>query len=208
MLGTFSGLLTIAGIQMQANISRDFPGGEGHEPIMPAGQAGALSTRTGDAAGVVTLADGHGLITGDKVAVSWTDADGLPCMMYGFEATVAGNNATIALDAGEYQGEFPEASVLPAEDYEVVVCKKTVSNFSIDKDDLTMLGVDCDQPAVAIFGGAAAIYPVQISVANAPVYWDKASGAAKPLGSDPTKVVCYNGGIVEAKLQYAVLLDT
>lgn len=208
--GVFNGTLTIGGVSMQANISRTAVGSEGHEPAMAAGVAGTLSTRTSDVAGVLTVTAGHGFVTGDILAVFWIDPDtDAPSVVYGKYGTVSTNDITIADDvAGEYVGEFPADAVLPDEDTAVVVSKKVVSNVAVDATYVTMIGVNCDQPAVGVFGAGSEIYPVQIPVGYSPIYWDKQSGAATPLGSDPTMLVCYNGGIVAATFQYAMLLST
>jgi len=204
--GTFSGLITIGSVQMQANVSRTKTGAEGHEPAMAAGVAGTLTTRTGDDEGTLTLAEEHGFITGDILAVFWKDA-GVPKVMYGFAATVSGTSVAIAPSGTNYSGASPTGSVLPAEDTEVVVSKKVTVNVSLESDDVQMIGVGCDQPAIGILGGAAAIYVAHVAVAYSPLFWDKASGAACPIDSDPTTLVCYNGGVVPATFQFGVLLQ-
>jgi len=207
--GTFSGMLTIGSIHMQANIARTATGTEGHEPAMPAGVPGVLTTRTGDDVGTLTMPTGHGFVTSDILAVFWTAA-GVPKVMYGFVATVSGNSVAIAVSGSNLSGEVPDGAVLPEEDSEVVVCKKTTSNVSVAHGDVTMIGVDCDQPAVGIFGSGTStvIYAAQVPVAYSPVFWDEASGAATPMAADPTKLDCYNGGLVAATFQYGFLLDT
>jgi hypothetical protein len=116
---------------------------------------------------------------------------------------------TIADDVGgNYVGCFPAGTILPVANTNVIVSLKMTSNFSVLHSDVTLIGCDCDQEAVGIFGAGAAIYPVFIPVPLSAPYWDLASGSANPLGSDPTKLVCYNGGLVPATFQYAVLLAT
>ena len=209
---TFQGSITVGALRITANLSKTGVGDECHEPAMPAGVAGTLSTRTSDVAGVVTVGTGlgAGFTTGDIVAVFFDDSNGVPSVVYGKYATVAGDAISIADDiVAEYVGESPSGVVLPVEDTVVVICKKTVSNVSADKDDVTFIAVGCDQPAIGIFGGAAEICNFHIPVAaSPPAPWDLSGGAANPLTSDPTTLVCYNGGVVAATFQYGLLLAT
>lgn len=204
--GTFIGTLTIGTVALQANISRTAVGSEGHEPPLPAGVAGTLTTRTDDDEGTLTLPETHGFITGDILAVFWTTPGGVPSVMYGFAATVAGTSVAIAPSGADYVGVSPAATVLPAATTSVVVSKKVAINVAVESNDVRMIGMGCDQPAIGILGAAAAIYPAHVAVAFSPLTWDKAAGAPCPLTADPTTLVSYNGGVVAAKFQCALLL--
>lgn len=202
-----SGVCQVGGIELGLNINRSGEGQEGWVIPMPAGVAGELTTRGGDAAGTITMPDAlHGIVSEDIVAVFWTDANGLPCVMYGFEATVDEDKIAIALGAGDYEGEFPASTVLPAAETAVVICKKTERNLSVEADDATFIAAGSNYPAVGIFGAAAEIYPVNNPVGYSPAMWDAAGGGPTPLTDDPTKIVCYNGGTVVANYSVGVLL--
>lgn len=204
--GKFSGLLTVGSVQIQANVTRNSVGEEGHEPPLPAGVSGTLTTRTDDDEATLTMPEGHGFITGDILAVFWTTPAGVPSVMYGFAATVSGTSVAIAPSGTNYTGVSPAGTVLPAETTTVVVSKKVTVNVRVESDDVRMIGIGCDQPAIGILGAAAAIYAAHVAVAYAPLYWDKQAGAECPLGSDPTTLICYNGGVVAATFQCAFLL--
>lgn len=209
---TFQGTITIGSVRILANVNKAGKGEEAHEPAMPAGVAGTLTTRTSDTAGEVTVGAGAGagFTTGDILAVFFNDADGKPSVVYGKYATVDGDAIEIADDvAGEYVGESPDGAVLPAEDSAVVICKKTESSCPVDKTDVLYLAVGCDQPAIGVFGAASEICHFHIPVgASPPAPWDKDTGAASPLTDDPTVLVCYNGGLAAVNFQYGFLLAT
>ncbi len=205
-VGTFIGTLTIGSVAFQANISRTAEGSEGREPPLPAGVAGTLTARTDDDEGTLTLPEEHGFITGDILAVFWKAA-GVPKVMYGFAATVAGTSVAIAPSGADYVGVSPAATVLPPADTSVVVSKKVSINVGVESSDVRMIGMGCDQPAIGILGAAAAIYAAHVAVAYSPLIWDKAAGAPCPLTADSTTLVCYNGGVVAATFQCAFLLE-
>ena len=210
MNGTLKGVLQIAGVSMPANISRTEIGGEGHEPPLAAGVVGVLTTRSTDTTGLVTAA---GFTTGDIIGISWIDpTTGSRFAMVGFTTTVAGSAVTFEHSATDFQSVFPAATVLPDALTAVVVSKKTVSDFSATHGDITFSGVNCDQPAVGVFGllltPYTAIYPTSALLPTTPVLWDKATGATSPWTADVTGCACYNFGTVAATFQYAVLLKS
>lgn len=206
-----SGTAKVGSVQIMMNVNRVGAGDEAHEPQMPAGIAGTLTTRTSDVAGVITVAAGLGaqFATGDILAVFFTSAAGAPSVVYGKYATVDGDAITIEDDTGaNYVGESPDDAVLPAQNSAVVICKKTVSNCQVARGDVLYAIAGCDYPAVGIFGGAAAIWTTHIAVGGSPIVWDKAAGGGSPLTADPTMLVCYNGGTAEVKFQYGFILAT
>jgi len=198
----FTGTIQLGSIRIVANLSREGEGSEGWEIPMPAGQTGVLTTRGGDAAGTITMDDeDHTILSDDILAVFWTDADGKPCCMYGFTATVNADDVDIALGGGDYEGEFPSGSVLPSQDTAVIVALKTARNISVEADDVNYIAAGCASRAVGILGEAAEIYPINIPVPFAPVLWDAASNTSTPLTGDPTKIVCYNAGLTDDYFQ-------
>lgn len=208
---SFVGTIRIGSLEIQANVTRDGVGEEVHEPPMPAGVAGELTTRTDDDEATLTMPEEHNFETGDIVAVFWTTAAGVPCVIYGFAATVSGASVAIAPSGSDYVGYRPDNGtpiVLPAEGTAIVVAKKVVSDVDITASKVLFIGCGCAQPAVGIFGAATAVYPVQIPVALSPVSWDKESGAPTPLTGNITKLVCYNGGLDAATFPYGFLLET
>ena len=206
----FNGTFQIGGITMIANSTRTGVGSEEHEPPLPAGIAATLTTRTSDTAGVLTLPDGHGLITGDYIAIFWTDPTTLvPMVMYGFATVISGDSCTFTSASGQFYGVAPASTVLPIATSSVVVSTTVVSETAVQRNNVTMIGVDCNQPAIAIFATAvASIYVVHIPVGQSIATWDAAASgqASNPLTSNPTQVVCYNGGLAAATLQYGMLL--
>jgi hypothetical protein len=193
---------------MQADVTRTGVGNECHEPVLPAGTAGTLSTRTSDVAGIITVAS-HSIINGDIVAVSWMDVAGVSHCMYGMKVT-ASDATTITVDysGSEYENEFPASTVFPAEDCAVVISKKVISYCSFDKDEVTYFAASSSVKAVVAFGGASEVYALQFPVAYSPVIWDAAAGSASPFTADITTVACYNCTTTAGVFQYGVLLAT
>lgn len=93
------------------------------------GKSGSLSTRTDANTGVCTVDSGHGITTSDKVAVSWTDADGnLLCRFY---MTVSATTATtISVDGGT-------GTDFPAQGSTVIVGKVTSEALAMDPSSST-----------------------------------------------------------------------
>lgn len=74
--------------------------GEGLQPegpvTLPAAAAGTLGTRTDANTGIVNVAAGHGLVTGDLVDLYWSGG-----VRYGMSATVNANAITVDGGAGD-----------------------------------------------------------------------------------------------------------
>lgn len=122
---------SIGGVQIVSKIDREGTGQISHDlsvakgKLTP-GQAGALTTRSGNNAGVATLSTGHGILTGDKVDVYWNGG-----VQYNCAATVSGNAVTLASGLGDN---------LPNQNTSVVVCKRTVISTSFNGDLIELLG--------------------------------------------------------------------
>lgn len=116
----------IAGRVVEATVLREDETGATTQVALPAGRAGTLTTRTGDAAGTITVAEGHGITTSDLVSVFWTGgaAHGLSVGSTTATTVVV---ATHALAAG---------AVLPAQDTAVVVAKAVETTFAYAGNDV------------------------------------------------------------------------
>lgn len=74
----------------------------GFEIEIPAAKAGLLTTRTDDDTGTLTMDPGHGITTGAKLDVYWTNADGTRGSRVDMTVgTVSGNTVPIDLGTGD-----------------------------------------------------------------------------------------------------------
>jgi hypothetical protein len=143
------------------------------EKTIPKGQAGTLDTRTDDNTGVVGLSAGHGIVTGNKVDVSWSGG-----VRRGMDATVSGNNVTVDGGAGD---------VLPAQTTAVVVSKCVDIDTDFLGNLLKILTASADQNTFLDFqdaGGVALITGGWSLATGVPQYWYDGSGVTNPLAGD------------------------
>lgn len=113
----------VGGAVVDAVIDREDEQGATTQVALDAGIAGTLTTRTDDAIGVITVAEGHGLTTSDTIAVFWGAG-----RRYG--STITGTTATtvtIATGAG---------TVLPAVSSVVTIGKEVVTSLGHIGNDL------------------------------------------------------------------------
>jgi len=131
------------GIRVNKTYTRSADHANPYQPdAIPAAQAGSLTTRTSDVAGVVTLGAGHGMTTGMIVDVYWTGG-----VRYGVAITVASNDATLA------DGDHTGGAVLPAEDTAVILCEQVEIATNIDGDNAAVLLVSLEYQATSTAKG-------------------------------------------------------
>ncbi len=182
-------------------------GGTPREVDVPPGYAGTLTTRTDDNTGTVTLAAGHGIVTGDEVDIYWDGG-----VQYAVTVgTVATNSMPFDAGIGD---NLPTASPPTA----VVVCKRVEVNADIDGDSLSFLA--CKQHydqanetanSHVDFQSAA---PAEIEeldlAANVPRTFNIRAGDPNGFTGDPiTKLYVSNGSLVNtARFQLLALFDS
>ncbi len=190
------------GISISSLISRTGDGQIGRDPILPAGKAGTLSTRTDDNTGVATLSEGHGIADADVVDVFWTNADGTYGVRYGMTVgTVAGTAVPIDGGAGDN---------LPAEDYAIVVTKQVEVNVAFDGDNAKVLAVHANKLAHVDFQDAGSASLLALTLApNEAFDWADATGADRPITGNAVATVKASCGdsANDATLKIIVLED-
>lgn len=171
-----------------------------YDIALPAGKAGALTTRTGDGEGVITLLAGHGIADSDIVDIYWDGGAR-------YAVTVdTGASTTLTFD------DTPAATgdVLPADETEVIVCERVTINTAIDGDAVHLFGVSCNQRSQVTFYDADddIIKQVAIKTANSGIAWHEDSGETNPLAGDPiTYAETSNGSTTAATLRIRCLDD-
>lgn len=188
----------VAGVNIDATISRTDELEQAFQHNMDAGRAGTLTTRTDDAVGVITVASGHGITTSDTVAVFWVGGSR-------FSATVTATTATtitIATGAG---------TVLPAATTAVVIAKESLHTLAIVGDDITVLAVGCDNRASVNFriaAGSASALRYDMAAKEGRL-WMASSDVTNPLATDTiVDVRIANGGTTAMPLKIGLLVTT
>jgi hypothetical protein len=203
----FAQSLSGGSIQISRSSVRTADGLNGRDPILPVGQAGALTTRVDNDEGTITAASaGHGIETADVVDVYWDGGVQYGCVV----GTVAGTAIPITGGDGDN---------LPVEATAVVVTKQVQVNATIDGDNLVILGIvaqytAANSPAVAHVdmqdATDAQIVAVKLQ-ANEPQFYDIAGGTASNIftGDPIKKVMASNGSATEpALLKILWLVDS
>ena len=165
-------------------------GDGGIDPInltLPAGKAGALTTRTSDTAGVVTLVAGHGLGDGAHVIdIHWPGG-----CRYNMAGTVATNALTLAI--GDSAGDvLPTDTDLKAAI--VATIPVTLLSPTFDADNLTLIGVGSSRQTSFRFIDTSTIELALLLVAGASWGWVDGAAIVNPLaGHTITSLEVSNG---------------
>jgi hypothetical protein len=173
--------LSVGGISVNGAVRRTASGQISHQVSLAAGKAGSLTTRTDNDTGVVTLGEGHGILTNDQLSVCW--AGGARLRMI---ATVAGNLLTIDGGTGDN---------LPAQNTAVVVQKLTSIDTDFDGDLLEIIAACCTTQGIVGFYDAANVLLAAIDLAEGePWFWASDSGIANPLAGNPVAYALVGNG--------------
>lgn len=160
-------------------------GHEGVAETVPVAKVGELTTRTDDDTGVVTFVTGHGFSTSDLIDLFWT-IDGVPGSRRAMTATVAGDAVT--LDGGSGDN-------LPALSTDVTGMVPSEYEFSMDGDDLVLLGVRSNAQGWIVFvdSGAADIAAATYRFDAAGGYaWADEMGTTNPLAGETVGTVKFS----------------
>jgi len=197
-VGSVGITISLAGISIQSSVSRSADGQISHEVSLPAGQSGALTTRTGDTVGEATLGDGHGIQTADVVDVYWSGG-----VRYGVTVgTVAGNVVPLT-DSGA-------GDVYPAQGTTLIVAKQVTINTDFDGDDAVLFAAFATARAHADFqdSGSLSLEAVELA-ANEVWWWASSLGQTNPLtGNAVDTVQVSNGTTAVATFKLGILYDS
>jgi hypothetical protein len=194
------------GESISQSVARTADGGDVRKPTVPHGFAGTLTTRTDNNTGTITLAGGHGIVTGDKVDIYFADG-----VQYNVTVgTVSGNSMPFDLGIG---------TNLPIATTAVVVSKRLRVVLTIDIDNLSVLAmfsrraVTNDSAMSRIdFQNASSEVLASIDLEEKGPYLRDLNGADLTpfFGTGPvTKAYCSNGSATnDAVLQILWLQDS
>lgn len=191
---------SIAGKTILANTSKmasgEFSQDLSGDDILPAGNAGTLTTRTDANTGVATVAEGHGVTDSDTVDVYWAAG-----VRYSMDVT-ATDATTISVDLGD-------GDDLPDQDTVIIVTKQVEIDCDFDGDDLKMIVAVANLRAHVDFqeNDDTSLYAKEL-IANGAWYWISDMGDANPLTGDPVgKIMVSAGTAVATEMQIAGLYD-
>jgi hypothetical protein len=192
-IATLSQSTTIGGVSIQSNTQRAASGQIGQEtiPALPAAKIGALTTRTSDTAGELTMVAGHGITDGQIIDIFWIDVDGVSHCAYG--ATVG----TVATNAVPFTGAAGD--VLPAEDYDITACVQTEIDCDFDGDLVEIIAVSSTLLSHVTFKKAVGtVIKAVILLANEGWFWVSDQGVANPLTGDSVGSIAVSNGASSA----------
>jgi hypothetical protein len=161
-------------------VTRTNSGAIGLEEAVSAAKVGALTTRTSDTVGTLTMAASHGITTGQIIDIYWAGG-----VQYSVTVgTVATNEVPISLGDGD---------VLPADETAITAVVQKSVNLAIDGDETDILAIIFETTDTSLrtaahiqFRDAANDEIAEIDfVTNVPQVWDIAGGSANPFTGDP-----------------------
>jgi len=204
MKGTVNIIVSAAGLSVAGTVSKQATGGvPPQEKALAAAKVGALSTRTSDTAGTLTMVEGHGITDGQTIDIFWVDADGALKCAYG--ATV-GEVATNSVPFTEAAGD-----VLPAETYAITaqVVTELDCDFDGDKAVLLVALMKTCGGHVCFVDSEDAVLKALTLEANEPfVWWENCPFTAPITGNPVDAVVISNAGIAASTFQLTGLVDS
>lgn len=200
--GTVALGANIGGNAIQTTLTRTGGGIVYHEIAMAAGLPGSVAW--GGASAVITLGNGHGLTTANKVALFWSGGKRrLNLTISAADATtITVTNATGTGDA------LPTTSTEPNG---VVGKENDAPDVNFDGDNAVLFVAACDQRAAANFldAGTASLKIFDIQTAGDMTQWASNTGVTNPLtGNAVADVKAYNGGTVAATFKIGAIMNT
>jgi hypothetical protein len=163
-------------------------------PSKAAAKTGALTTRTDNDTGTLTMDAGHGITTGAKLDMYWANADGTRGVRRNVTVgTVAVNSVPIDLGSGDNLPIAPTA---------ITAMVPTASDFRFDGDELVALMASCAEPCVIVLTGDDDVEDLAIVMpyGGMSYIWDKQSGITNPVAGDViTKAWITHGSSVGIK---------
>lgn len=139
---------------------------------LTAGDAGTLSTRSGNDTGTLTLGTGHGISTGQKINIYWTGGRRYNVTV----GTVNVNAVPISGGAGDN---------LPTEASSITASLVTTINLDVIANDISILAAHSEYAGDVTFFDVndAVLHNVQLS-ANYAYIWNENNGYANPMADD------------------------
>ncbi len=150
---------------------------------LDAAKNGTLSTRTDANTGILTMATGHGILTGDRLDIYWVNSDDTVGRRYGVTVgTVASLSVPFDLGAGDDLPVVTTVITAQVPDEEV---------FVVDGDEAVSVAAICANGGTVVFATSAdaTVLAVPLTTAATSYVWTSSDGGTNPLaGGAVTKV--------------------
>lgn len=189
MLGNVTTIASVQGFEFRRTAAPETDGAIVKNPTLGPAKTGALTTRTDANTGVLTMESGHGIGTGNRLDVYWTNADGTKGRRYGMTVgTVSTNSVPIDGGAGD------DLPALVSGTYAITAMVPRLETFPVPAADMEALFVGCGGPATAVFreDDDTPVVAVTVDDANDSYVWD-ANGGTTPFGADVADVYLSHG---------------
>lgn len=170
------------------------------EVTLAAAKVGALTTRTSDTAGTLTMDSGHGFTDGQKIDIYWDGG-----------AVTTATIGTVATNSVPFTGA---TGVLPADETAITAMVQHVESFNVIDGDLVAVAIGASVAACCVSfldGSAAVVGVVKVSPATggtAPLHyiWDDESGADIPISADAAQVALTHGDSANSRTVTVIAL--
>jgi hypothetical protein len=193
---------SLGGLAFSENRTLTNEGAVIKEVSVPAAKTGSLTTRTDDNTGELTMAASHGIVTGDRIAIFWTEA-GVPGCRRGVTVGTVAVNA-VPIDGGTGDN-------LPTDETAITACVEVEEAFNLDGDAYNAIMMyGAAQGSISLCGADdVEDFGWHFPLGSQNYTWYENSGVANPIIGDViTKVFFANGSSAAAKtFRLAALVD-
>lgn len=159
------------------------------EETLAAAKGGTLTVRTDDDTGTLTMDSGHGILTGNRLDVYWTNTDGTVGARRGMTV------GTVATNSVPIDGGLGDNLPLAATSMRAMVPKEVA--FPLTGNDVKSVMVNGQRAGssfVFTTSGNVAVYGNTIRTAGGSSIWYDGSGVTNPMaGQTVTKVFVSHG---------------
>jgi len=180
--------ISVAGISIASVTERRDVGAiPAQTPMLAAGKAGTLSTRTNPTDGTLTFAAEHGIVDSDVINIFWTDANGVDKCAYG---------ATVGV-VNELNVPFTGANgdALPDQGFAIVASVRQNYDCDFDGDLVGLIAAHCPRLAhVEFLTNADVSILARLLTAKAGWTWASTQGHADLLAGDPVGKIAVSCG--------------
>lgn len=194
--------IQIDGVVVRESQTIDSDNAQKTSPTVAAAKTGALTTRTNDTTGTLTMDSGHGFTTADLIDLYWSGGSRTKVIV----GTVAGDDIPISGGSGDN---------LPADETAITAMEISIhsEDQAFDGDNITVISISSPVPACAhLVASDGTTYHFSTRLvaddASPPKYvylWDNLSGVTNPVvGDDIAKIYLSHGSTSEQVIRVII----
>jgi len=173
---------SIAGLSMQGLTTRSASAQIGFSDDLAVAKVGALTTRTSDTAGTLTMAAGHGFTDGQIITIYSATSVTYGCTI----GTVSSNSVPFTTGAGD---------VLPADETAITAQVETTQNVDFDGDLLQLIcAMATRRGHIRFIDSGSAVLAASELIASEPWRWVADQGVTNPLTGNAVDTVVISNG--------------